>query len=53
MKELTLLKNLNPEHFLYGKLEKDYGIVIPVEINASIVKSKFLNKDIEKLHFEI
>ena len=53
VKELNLLKNLNNEHFLYGKIEKEYGIVIPVEINAVAIKSKFLGKEFEKLHFEI
>ena len=36
----------------FGKIEKDYGTVIKIEIQSSIIKSQFL-KDIEKLNFEI
>lgn len=38
---------------LFGKIEKDYGILIRIEIQASLIKSQFLSSDIEKLYFEI
>ena len=52
-KELKLLKSLNTDQFLYGKIERENEIVIPIEIQASCVKSRFLSKDIQKLHFEV
>lgn len=52
-KEFKMLRALNPEHFLSGKIEKDYGIIVPVEIQRAAIKSRFLSKDIQKLHFEI
>jgi ubiquitin-protein ligase len=51
-KEVKMLKNLPPE-MLFGKIEKDYGVVIRIEIQASLIKSQFLNNDIEKLYFEV
>lgn len=65
-KEVKMLKNLPPE-MLFGKIEKDYGVLIRIEIQASLVKSQFLNSTtnsgssenseyplkIEKLYFEI
>jgi ubiquitin-protein ligase len=51
-KEVKMLKNLPPE-MLFGKIEKDYGILIRIEIQASLIKSQFLSSDIEKLYFEI
>jgi len=49
-KELKMLKNLN---MLFGKIEKDDGILIRIEIQASMIKSQFLSSDIEKLYFEV
>ena len=51
-KEVKMLKNL-PSEMLFGKIEKDYGILIRIEIQASLIKSQFLSSDIEKLYFEI
>lgn len=51
-KEVKMLKNLPPE-MLFGKIEKSYGVVIRIEIQASLIKSQFLNSDIQKLYFEI
>lgn len=51
-KEVKLLKNLPPE-MLFGKLEKSYGIIIRIEIQSSLIKSRFLDSSIEKLYFEI
>ena len=51
-KEVTMLKNL-PREIAFGKIEKSYGVLIRIEIQASLIKSQFLNNDIEKLYFEI
>ncbi len=51
-KEVRMLKNL-PQEMLFGKIEKTYGVVIRIEIQASLIKSELLNSDIEKLYFEI
>lgn len=51
-KEVKMLKNLPPE-ILFGKIEKDYGVVIRIEIKASLINSQFLSSDIEKLYFEL
>ena len=51
-KEVKMLKNL-PSQMLFGKIDKDNGVVIRIEIQASLINSQFLNSDIEKLYFEI
>lgn len=51
-KEVKMLKNL-PQEMLFGKIEKSYGIIIRIEIQASLINSQFLNSDIEKLYFEV
>lgn len=49
-KEVKMLKNLD---MLFGKIEKDDGILIRIEIPAKMVNSQFLSSDIEKLYFEV
>lgn len=49
-KEVKMLKNLD---MLFGKIEKDDGVSIRIEIPASTINSQFLNSDIEKLYFEV
>jgi ubiquitin-protein ligase len=62
-KEVKMLKNLPPE-MLFGKIEKDYGVLIRIEIKSSLVKSQLLNTEdnksrmleplqASKLYFEI
>ena len=51
-KEVKLLRNLPPE-IIFGKIEKDYGTVIRIEVQSSLIKSQYLSSDIEKLYFEI
>jgi ubiquitin-protein ligase len=50
MKEVKMLKNLD---MLFGKIEKDDGVLIRIEIQASTINSQFLSNDIEKLYFEV
>jgi len=51
-KEIFLLRNL-PKEYKLGKKETQLGTLIDLEVDRSAVKSQFLDKSIERFHFDI